>query len=31
LDFVLKFADGTLFKIAKTLNNEKVDSSLLDQ
>jgi hypothetical protein len=29
LDFVLKFADGTLFKLAKQLNGEAEDSSLL--
>jgi len=31
LDFVLKFADGTLFKMAKKLNNEMDDSPLLVQ
>lgn len=29
LDFVLKFADGTLFKLSKHLNNEMEDSPLL--
>ena len=29
LKFVLQFADGTLFKIAKKLNGEQIDSSLL--
>jgi len=28
-DFVLAFADGTLFRMAKKLNNEKTDSPLL--
>lgn len=31
LRFVLNFADGTLFKIAKARNGEKADSSLLIQ
>ena len=26
LSYVLKFADGTLYRIAKELNNEKKDS-----
>jgi hypothetical protein len=29
LEFVLKFADGTLFKLAKSLNGEADDSALL--
>jgi len=31
LDFVLKFADGTLYKESKKLNNEASDSALLNQ
>lgn len=31
LQFVLEFADGTLFNVAKTLNGEEPDSSLLIQ
>ena len=31
LGFVLKFADGTLYKLAKRLNNEMEDSSALVQ
>ncbi len=31
LKYVLEFADGTLFKIAKRLNNEKDDSSEIIQ
>ena len=31
LDFVLKFYDGTLFNIAKKLNNELADSNILAQ
>lgn len=30
LGYVLEFADGTLFKLAKKLNGEKEDSPLLD-
>ena len=31
LDFVLKFADGSLLRLAKKLNNEKKDSNIIDK
>ena len=31
LHYVLKFADGTLFKLAKQLNNEKLETSEIIQ
>jgi len=31
LDFVLKFADGSLLRLSKKLNNEKKDSNIIDK